>query len=207
MDKHWVERTKQRMSELGYKQRDLALALGCSRGAIGHYLSGRREPNQVQLQNIAGALSVSPLWLQFGVESATSCVEEASPSYELSGALTFPFKQNPTDHSFAQREQSLVFPPDCYALRFPSSQNGPRFHEGDTLLLSPSSLVEPGHEVWIEGMDGNAAPYVFISSQDGFVTLEVLSAERSREVRPESECKIIHQIVAILPARHQAFSK
>ncbi len=63
----WAERIKLKMKELGLKQEELAQQLGITRGAVTHYLSGRRVPPLKQFHNLAAVLKTDPAWLQFGV--------------------------------------------------------------------------------------------------------------------------------------------
>lgn len=56
----WYEKAKRLMKQKGITQPDLINALGVStRGAIGHYLNGRREPSVEQMQALADILCVS----------------------------------------------------------------------------------------------------------------------------------------------------
>jgi len=64
MTKTWVRRAKQKMRERKVTQEDLATVLGKStRGAVGHYFTGRSEPTLDQLSAIAKHLGVSLTWL------------------------------------------------------------------------------------------------------------------------------------------------
>lgn len=57
MGQTWYERARQRMAELGLKQPDLMKPLGVeTRGAVGHYLRGRRHPDPQQLAALARVL-------------------------------------------------------------------------------------------------------------------------------------------------------
>lgn len=47
------------MKELGVRQEDLAEPMGVSRGGVGHYLAGRREPSVPQLRALASKLKWS----------------------------------------------------------------------------------------------------------------------------------------------------
>jgi len=56
----WWERASARISELGLKQQDLLETFEVNtRGAIGHYLSGRREPSLAQFQRLAVRLGMT----------------------------------------------------------------------------------------------------------------------------------------------------
>ena len=63
----WQDRVRSVMKEQGITQDALTYVLGVStRGAVGHYLSGRREPSAAQLQSLAKFLKVNLNWLLTG---------------------------------------------------------------------------------------------------------------------------------------------
>lgn len=63
----WQDRVRSVMKEQGVTQDALTYVLGVStRGAVGHYLSGRREPSAAQLQSLAKFLKVNLNWLLTG---------------------------------------------------------------------------------------------------------------------------------------------
>lgn len=65
--KNWQDRVRSVMKEQGVTQDALTGVLGVStRGAVGHYLSGRREPSAAQLQSLAKFLKVNLNWLLTG---------------------------------------------------------------------------------------------------------------------------------------------
>lgn len=62
----WASRIRSRMKELNMTHVELAEKLDVTRGAITHYLSGRRVPPLRQFQKLATILKADPAWLQFG---------------------------------------------------------------------------------------------------------------------------------------------
>lgn len=59
MEHDWIKRVKKLMSEKKITQQDLVPVLGVStRGAVGHYLTGRTQPNIDQFQSLANFLAV-----------------------------------------------------------------------------------------------------------------------------------------------------
>lgn len=54
------------MKELNMTQEILAQKMGITRGAVTHYLAGRRVPPLRQFQKLAAILKTDPAWLQFG---------------------------------------------------------------------------------------------------------------------------------------------
>jgi|TARA_R110001592_G_scaffold290442_1_gene559575 transcriptional regulator with XRE-family HTH domain len=60
----WIDRAKKEMKRKNLTQQDIAPSMGKStRGAIGHYFTGRSEPKLKQLENLATFLDVSLSWL------------------------------------------------------------------------------------------------------------------------------------------------
>lgn len=56
----WYARAKKRMKEKGVTQEDLIALFGvATRGAVGHYLNGRREPSPLSLPKLADRLEMS----------------------------------------------------------------------------------------------------------------------------------------------------
>jgi SOS-response transcriptional repressor LexA len=65
----WTTRVKSRMKELEMTQETLAHKMGITRGAVTHYLAGRRVPPLKQFQKLATILKADPAWLQFGTKA------------------------------------------------------------------------------------------------------------------------------------------
>lgn len=81
MSEPWTLRAKQRMKHAGISQDDLIKPLGVkTRGAVGHYLTGRRQPTPMQLLAIANAIKCSVDWLLSGKEPATATTTHTASS-------------------------------------------------------------------------------------------------------------------------------
>jgi SOS-response transcriptional repressor LexA len=78
--KEWPERVKLRMKELSLTQEMLAKQMEVTRGAIAHYLGGRRVPPTKQFQKLARILQTDPVWLQYGIDPAKD--PEAAKAYK-----------------------------------------------------------------------------------------------------------------------------
>ena len=64
MDTNWNKRTKRIMREKKITQAEIAPVMGkTTRGAVGHYLTGRSQPTLDQLKALAKHLGVSLTWL------------------------------------------------------------------------------------------------------------------------------------------------
>ncbi len=60
----WISRAKRVMSEKSLTQTDIAPSMGKNtRGAIGHYFTGRSKPTLDQLEGLSKFLGVSLSWL------------------------------------------------------------------------------------------------------------------------------------------------
>lgn len=60
----WISRAKSKMAEKRLTQTDIAPSMGKNtRGAIGHYFTGRSKPTLDQLEGLAKYLGVSLSWL------------------------------------------------------------------------------------------------------------------------------------------------
>ena len=94
----WITRAKEEMRKQKLTQEDVAKAMGkTTRGAVGHYFTGRSTPNIKQVIKLAEFLKVSFAWLVAGdetvdeelLEMCLQLVEEA----ELQANLTLTEKQ------------------------------------------------------------------------------------------------------------------
>lgn len=55
MKKQWNEFVRDRMSEKNLKQEDIAEAIERTQGAVGHWLTGRRSPNFMEVAKMLNA--------------------------------------------------------------------------------------------------------------------------------------------------------
>ena len=94
----WITRAKEEMRKQKLTQEDVAKAMGkTTRGAVGHYFTGRSTPNIKQVIKLAEYLKVPFAWLVAGdetvdeelLEMCLQLVEEA----ELQADLTLTEKQ------------------------------------------------------------------------------------------------------------------
>ena len=194
------------MRATGITQSDLARALGCTRGAVGHYLAARRKPNLQQLEVIAQTLGLNPAWLQFG--SGSKLVEETSAvylaerpfSFRVVGDMSATTKAAILESSGAVADNApyVSIPRDCYALMVKGSALAPRMYEGDVLLISPSYPISPGSEVFVGFSGGESQVFNLVSQRGEEVTLGPLATNQSRIVRGLSELEFVHAIVAVV---------
>jgi len=87
---NWIDRAKGAMRDKGITQQDLVTVLKVgTRGAVGHYFTGRSEPSLDQFESLAKHLGVSLAWLISGQEQTsvpidadllTDCIQVADHS-------------------------------------------------------------------------------------------------------------------------------
>lgn len=176
----------------------LATALACTRGAISHYLAGRRVPNMHQLEAIAACLEVHPSWLLYGIDGGQ--VHDHVASYRPGIPVTGDTGTGPTE---SIEGQLLVagFAPPCYALRVSGTAFAPRMYEGEAILLDPGQEVQPGDEVVIRFKNSPAVSlFNFINSRAGRLTVHHFLDRHRRRVLEPGDLEFMHSIVAVVRA-------
>lgn len=155
----WVDRIKSRMKELSITQEMLATKMGITRGAVTHYLAGRRNPPLRQFQKMAAILKTDPAWLQFGT-TATTTVSVPAKQTKQSSYLPLPILswEQVADFKDATKlnEKTETIPhfftdkPHWYALRVKgdamTAPGGHKksFHEGDLIVIDSENPVNNG---------------------------------------------------------------
>ena len=177
-------------------QDHLALSLRCTRGAISHYLSGRRIPNLQQLEAMAACLEVPPWWLLYGVDEGA--IHEAAGPYRPVIPVSGTTESGPT----AAPAGHLAVPgysPACYALRVTGTAHAPRMYEGEAVLLDPGMAVQPGDDVIIKFKDRHGvALFTFINSRGPYLTVAELLDSTQRRVFDQDQLAFMHSIVAVV---------
>lgn len=164
----WLTRVERRMAELGLTQEDVADKVGLSRGAIGHYLTGRRQPPLNQFAKLAAALGVSPSWLQFG----TSETEQTQQPKDLIPILSWKQTNNlRAQDEINDGEAKEYVPhfytdqPNWYALRVNGDSmtaptwHGKSFNEGDILIVDPEKTPTLGDFIIVIINDADEATF------------------------------------------------
>lgn len=162
----WVTRIKLRMKELGMTQETLALKMGVTRGAVTHYLAGRRVPPLRQFQKLAAILKADPAWLQFGTieenqssKKISQKKEKIEPIYNRIPLLSWTQVSEFVDATKISSDEIKEYLPDFYtqkshwyalhiigdAMIAPS--NGRSFHEGDIIIIDPQKTATHGNYV------------------------------------------------------------
>lgn len=157
----WADRIRSRMKELGLTQEELADKLGITRGAVTHYLAGRRVPPLSKFNEIARVLKADAAWLQFGtVIEAQPATKTGKTAAHATAHRSIPIlsweqaAKNPQVKSLKQEDIKETIPHiftdqlQWYALRVKgdsmvASSGSKSFHEGDVIVVDPDK--EPKH--------------------------------------------------------------
>ena len=158
----WTARLKEKMKSLNMTQETLALKMGITRGAITHYLAGRRVPPLSQFKKMAMILKTDPAWLQYGTLSENPINKKennALKKYPLP-LLSWSEAAEPVDISkMTLREKIECVPhiftdhPRWYSLRVQGdsmtapSGNSKSFHAGDIIIVDPDKTAAHGSYV------------------------------------------------------------
>ena len=188
------------MQEAEISQETLALALGCTRGAIGHYLAGRRNPTLIQLEIIAAELQLDPCWLVFG----NGQVRETRSTYQVSDKkrCSLPVRGTTGEGSGITLPGKVEFvacsDDQAYALIVEGGQWAPRYYEGEIILVCPTKEPLPGDELWICYRDGSKDLLALVRVEKKRIILDSLTEQRKRQIRPLSDIESMHCVLGVL---------
>jgi len=201
MSENWIDRARQWMKASGTSQGSLARALDCTRGAIGHYLAGRRQPTLTQMERIARVMEVHPAWLLYGV----------GQEYTGKEKLVYPAGSTPEfslrfmgggSSTLASRPAGLLdlraLSERCYGFRVEPGSSTARAYEGEILVIDPQSVPQPGDEVLVGFSDSGTVLYELVSIQDDRITLGSLNNRRQRRECSPWELAFMHRVIAVL---------
>lgn len=198
MSDAWIDRAKAQMAAHGISHQALANALGCTRGAVGHYLSGRREASLKQLSRIARALHVDLSWLLHG--NGSGAVQEPAAAY--SGRdLLIPIAGN--TRSGPRPGGHLLVPTparNCYGLTVTDDSYSPRVYAGEIVVVDPGPKPLAGDEVVVQYRSGRLRLHTFINEKYGQLTLDSISGRRERRRIKKKDIKFLHKIIAVFRA-------
>jgi len=188
------------MQQTGIAQETLAHCLGCTRGAIGHYLAGRRNPPLRQLESIAAVLGVEPAWLLYG---------RGAPHDELregEGKPYLPPAQVPViGHvgGLATKWRPPLVQPgihldrDHYALQVIGTHYMPRLRDGEYVVLDPARKAQVGAEVLVHFRDRSQDLFRLVAEYPGCVVLDSLALPAVRAARERAHVVSLHPVVAV----------
>lgn len=205
------------MTELGLNQADLIAPLGVkTRGAVGHYLTGRREPSAAQLLAMASVLQVSLDYLVLGPGkggavkpiSALEATERQIPSsafrrVPVVGTASLGLDGYWTDLEYpaGHGDGYFDFPTkdrDAYALQVKGNSMFPAIRSGWYVLVEPGKPLQMGEFVLVKLKDGRSTVKEFLWHRDGEYVLNAVS-DGQRFVCPEDDVEFVHHVGGILP--------
>lgn len=182
------------MRARGISQQRLAQALHCTRGAVGHYLAGRRNPSLQQLETIAKVLLVDPRWLVFGDDPQS--VRENRPGATPYDPLV-PVTGTTAGGPFSGRLNLAYCSDRAYGLMVEGDRWAPRLQEGEIVVICQELRAAPGDEVLVTFDDGGMDFLMLVRQQKNRVTLDSLVGERKRRIYPLTEIRSIHCVTAV----------
>ena len=205
MEQHpWTHRARERMQALGLSQEKMAKVLACTRGAVGHYLSGRRSPTLDQLELIATELQVDPCWLIFGGGK----VQEAGSTYHVSSKAPCSLPvQGTTSNDAVTKGEIIVDPDDLYALLIKGDQWAPRYGDGEVILLSSSMKPSSGYELWVRYKDGSKDLIKLVRKERKRITYESLAEQGKQRVTQTTKIEYMHCVLGVVQKAGQAGKK
>ena len=201
MSEDWIDRARHWMKASGTSQGSLARALDCTRGAVGHYLAGRRQPTLTQMERIAGVMKVHPAWLLYGVGHADSGEQlpsyqpepDASPTLRVMGSGRFSPGARPSG-----RLDLRALSERCYGYRVESGSSNARAYEGEILVIDPQSAPQPGDEVLVGFPGSDAVLHELVAIEEERITLGSLLDRRQRLERTPGEIAFMHRVIAVV---------
>lgn len=158
---NWTTRIKSRMKELDMTQEILASKMDLTRGAITHYLSGRRVPPLKQFQRLAMILKVDPAWLQYGTTSAKESAKKTGKKDKsgqmhkipllswdqvtdfIKGKITADEKLEYVPHFFTGNKNWFALKVRGDSMVSPTNHSK-NFYEGEIIIIDPEKIAEHG---------------------------------------------------------------
>jgi len=154
----WAIRIKSRMKELDMTQEMLANKVGVTRGAITHYLSGRRVPPLKQFQKLAMVLKADPAWLQYGTADNKVLTKKSDKKQKSEQAHRIPLLnwnqvtdfvkgklpankiQEHVPHFFSDNENGFALRVKGDSMTSPLSSRK-SFHEQEIIIVDPNKTA------------------------------------------------------------------
>ena len=193
------------MKTSGTSQGSLARALDCTRGAVGHYLAGRRQPTLTQMERIARVMEVHPAWLLYGI--AQEDTKEGKPAYRARPTPEFTLRvmDGGSSNIAAQPAWLLdlrALSERCYGFKVEPDSSTAQAYEGEILVIDPQSVPQPGDEVLVGLPDSGNILYELVSIQGDRITLGSLNNRRWRQECSPQEITFMHRVIAVV--RHDS---
>lgn len=185
------------MQSRGISQEELAASLSCTRGAIGHYLSGRRTPSLEQLGRLAERLQTDPAWLVFGERDAG--INEPGAGYAFTGTgIPLAAEIPPRGHRSGGGSLSLpAITPGGYAVLINTNDYEPRIHAGEAVLADPGIETAAGDEVIIHYRDRTIGLHTLMKADEDRITVDSIVGEKRIRTLPRRDFSRMHKVIAV----------
>lgn len=157
--KPWTKRLQFCMTEKNMSNELLARKLGVTRGAITHYMTGRRQPPLGQFQKLAAILKVDPAWLLYGTDTKSEPMRSEAknkatqfpiPILSWNQTVEFANVMKLEKHEIKEFVPNFYLDkPEWFALRVQGDSmtaahgSNKSFHEGDIIIIDPTK--KPSH--------------------------------------------------------------
>jgi transcriptional regulator with XRE-family HTH domain len=198
------------MAELGLSQNDLIEPMGVkTRGAVGHFMTGRREPSMGQLVALANTLRMSIDDLVHGEQRPLPLYERRPFDRALRPSQQIPIRGLTTVSTDGKTARTEDFDepagwfdfsssdPQAFALEIAGGSVLSVLRPGWFLIIEPGAIVVDGDTALILlDQDRDSIQEVLWQREDGLVVASLATGERSKITEPIID---LFRIAAILP--------
>ncbi|ECU8313249.1 LexA family transcriptional regulator [Salmonella enterica subsp. enterica serovar Oslo] len=207
---NWYDIAKQRIDQLGLSQDKVAEHLGVTKGAVSHWLNGRRNPSIQEIGAIFQYLGVTDA--RFNADGTFS-VGESTEQKPVKPQFEYPFFSHvqagmftPEFRTFTQRdaegwvsttkkasEAAFWLEVEGHSMTAPAGSR-PSFPEGMLILVDPEDPVDPG-DFCIARLCGDEFTFKKFIKDSGQVFLQPLNPQFP--IMPCNEqCRVVGKVVA-----------
>ncbi|WP_373446519.1 LexA family protein [Salmonella enterica] len=207
---NWYDIAKQRIDQLGLSQDKVAEHLGVTKGAVSHWLNGRRSPSIQEIGAIFQYLGVTDA--RFNADGTFS-VGESTEQKPVKPQFEYPFFSHvqagmfkPEFRTFTQldaeewvsttkkaSEAAFWLEVEGHSMTAPAGSR-PSFPEGMLILVDPEDPVDPG-DFCIARLCGDEFTFKKLIKDSGQVFLQPLNPQFP--IMPCNEqCRVVGKVVA-----------
>lgn len=200
---NWISAVKARMQDLDLSQEQLAEALGCTQGAVGHWLNGRREPKLEVINQMLKVVGLPPLTVQYSSpdESSESNIEPGPPITSPYRAIkivgTAQMGNEGYWYALDEGEGFVDVPsrdPGAYALRLKGDSMAPAIRSGWIAVCEPNGRLVPSEYVMIRLVDGESMLKELLYANDVEVSVMSLNDAYGRRTIPVEQIEQMHYV-------------
>lgn len=206
----WYDIAKQRIDALGLSQEKLAEHLGVTKGAVSHWLNGRRNPSLEEIGMVFEYLGVHGAKLN---SDGTFTIGELSTSKPALPQYDYPVFSHvqagmftPEFRSFTERDaegwvsttkkasdNAFWLEVDGHSMTAPAGSK-PSFPEGMLILVDPEEPVDPG-DFCIARLNGDEFTFKKLIKDSGQVFLQPLNPQFPM-IPCHEHCRVVGKVVA-----------